>query len=283
MKNKIFITLLSLALAVCMLSGCSIFTPHPVANVPEDNSDAIINENCVSDITSKGYITIGCKTDVPELSFYDEKTDLFSGIEVDLAYEIAARVFNTTVDDVKEKGYLNIVGVTVENREQMLENGDIDLMLATYTKTDERAQRFAISNTYYTDKIGLMVKSGKTDNETIGGSEINSISDLDGKYIGVPRNATTRAEFLKHLDTMNTVKVTPIFCEYDSYENLYNALINGNIDVMAVDVSILSGYKTSSTKILSTRFAPQAYGAAAQKENQPLIDIVNEVIASTNK
>lgn len=96
--------------------------------------------------------------------------------------------------------------------------------------------------------------------------------------LGVPRSATTREDFLKYLDTMNTVKVSPIFCEYESYEVLYNALIKGNIDAMAVDVSILNGYKTASTKILSARFASQSYGAAAKLENQQLIDVVNKVI-----
>lgn len=276
-KNKKIIALL-LCIVLAVLAGCS-------ASKPSDNPASAEkptveqNEACIDDIIAKGYITVGCKTDVPELSYYDQEADAFSGIEVDLAYEIAASIFDTTVDDVKKNGYLNIVGVTVADREEKLNNGDIDLMLATYTITDERKENFAISNSYYTDQIGIMVKSGKTDNETMGGSEIDSISDLDGKYIGVPRNATTRTDFLNYLDTMNTIKVTPIFCEYDSYEVLYNALMNGNIDAMAVDVSILNGYKTPSTKILGARFASQSYGAAAKLENQKLIDIANSVIA----
>lgn len=238
------------------------------------------NEKIVDEIKSKGYLTVGCKSDVPGLGYYDTKTDTFSGQEVDLAYEICAKIFDTTVDKVKADELIRIVPVTVANREEKLKNGDIDLMIATYTITDERKTQFAISNSYYTDQIGIMVKSGKTDNETIGGSEINSLSDLDGKYIGVPRNATTRKDFLTYLDTMNTIKASPIFCELDSYESLYTALMNGNIDAMAVDVSILNGYKTNNTKIMSIKFAPQNYGVAAKLENQKLIDIANSVIES---
>lgn len=169
-------------------------------------------------------------------------------------------------------------GVAVADREERLESNDIDLMLATYTITDERKEKFAISNSYYTDQIGIMVKDGGNDSESLGKQGISSISDLDGKYIGVPRNATTRADFLSYLDTMNTIKVSPIFCEYESYEVLYTALMKGNIDAMAVDVSILNGYDTASTKILNARFASQSYGAAAKLENQMLIDVANEVI-----
>lgn len=274
MTKKILALLL--CLAVAFLVGCS--APQQAVDKEPINTDVAQNESIIDDIKAKGFLTVGCKTDVPELSFYDANKDEFEGLEVDLAYKIASKIFDCSVDEVKDKGYLNIVGVTVADREEKLENGDIDLMLATYTITDERKEKFAISDSYYTDKIGIMVKSGKTDSETIGGSEIQSISDLDGKYIGVPRNATTRADFLNYLDTMNTIKVTPIFCEYESYEVLYNALMKGNIDAMAVDVSILSGYKTSNTKILDARFKAQSYGVAAKLENQKLIDIANNII-----
>lgn len=272
--TKKIISIILCALMI-LLVGCSATQkPEQTIDTPQvEQNDAIIDE-----IKAKGFLTVGCKTDVPELGYYDKDSDTFSGAEVDLAYEIAAKIFDTSVEEVREKGYLNIVGVTVADREEKLENGDIDLMLATYTITNERKQKFAISASYYTDQIGIMVRSGKTDSETIGGSEIKSISDLDGKYIGVPRNATTRQDFLNYLDTMNTIKVSPIFCEYEGYEVLYNALIKGNIDAMAVDVSILNGYNTSSTKILSARFASQSYGAAAKLENQKLIDLANDVI-----
>lgn len=275
MNKKIIALCLSVVLA--LLVGCTANTKSETPAV-QNNSEVVINEKIVDDIKAKGYLTVGCKTDVPELSFYDKETDSFSGIEVDLAYKIAAKIFGVSTDDVKKNGYVNIVGVTVADREEKLENGDIDLMLATYTITDERKEKFALSNSYYTDQIGIMVKAGATDSETMGAVGINSISDLDGKYIGVPRNATTRADFLNYLDTMNTIKVSPIFCEYDGYEALYNALMHGNIDAMAVDVSILNGYNTKSTKILSARFASQSYGAAAKLENQKLIDIANSVI-----
>lgn len=267
-----------LCIATLLLVGCSAQksgSSQPTNDLIVEQNDAIIDE-----IKAKGYLTVGCKTDVPELSYYDKDNDAFSGLEVDIAYNIASKIFGVSIDEVKSNGYLNIVGVTVADREEKLKNGDIDLMLATYTITDERRNEFAISDSYYTDQIGIMVKSGKTDSETMGGSEIKSISDLDGKYIGVPRNATTRADFLNYLDTMNTIKVTPIFCEYESYEALYNALQKGNIDAMAVDVSILKGYDTSHTKILSARFASQSYGVAANLENQKLIDVANDVISN---
>lgn len=233
----------------------------------------------IDSIVERGKLIAGCKMDVPGLGLYDQEKEEWSGLEVELAYKTAGLIFDVSPDEAKEKDLVEFVGVTVADREEKLEAGDIDCMLATYTITEERAERFAISDSYYTDYIGLMVLDHGEDMDTLGGGDIESIADLDGKYIGVPRNATTRENFLNYIDTMNTVKVSPIFCEYESYEQLYNALKNGNIDVMSVDVSILNGYVDNSTKILDARFAGQHYGAAVQKGHEALINYLNAAIA----
>lgn len=238
-----------------------------------------INENYVEEIKTKGHLTVGCKMDVPDLGFYDTAADTWSGLEVELAYQTAANLFEVSVEEAKERGLVEFIGVTVADREEKLESGEVDCLFATYTITEERQERFAFSDSYYTDYIGLMVNSSGENANSLGSSEIHSLADLDGKYIGVPRNATTRETFLKYMDTMNTLKVSPIFCEYESYEALFKALKDGNIDVMSVDVSILNGYVDDTTVILRDRFGGQHYGAAVKKENVRLLDAVNKAVS----
>lgn len=242
-------------------------------------SNVAINETIVDSIRDRGYINVGCKMDVPDLGYYDSETDTWSGLEVELAYEVAANIWGTDVAGAKADDRVHFVGVTVADREETLTSGAIDLMIATYTITDERATRFAISDSYYTDYVGIMVRDYGYDDNSLGSVGIRSIADLDGKYIGVPRNATTRDAFINYTTTMSTISVSPIFCELDSYEALHTALLNGNIDAMSVDVSILNGYLDANTMILPERFAAQHYGAAATLENVRLIEIVNQVIA----
>lgn len=239
-----------------------------------------INEKYVDEIRKQGYLTVGCKMDVPELSFYDSQADIWSGLEVELAYQTAANLFEVSVEEAKEQELVEFVGVTVADREEKLEAGEVDCLFATYTITEERQERFAFSESYYTDYIGLMVNTSGDNPNSLGTGEIRSLADLDGKYIGVPRNATTRETFLQYIDTMNTLKVSPIFCEYESYEALFKALKDGNIDVMSVDVSILNGYVDHTTTILGDRFGGQHYGAAVKKENVRLLDIINETIGA---
>lgn len=276
MHKRTLLMLLCLSLFILFCTGC---VPKQTTKTEvATTNETVINEHILDDIKKRGKLVVGCKTDVPDLSFYDARTNTWQGMEIDLAYYTAAELFSVSYEESVKQNLVEFIGVTVANREEMLENGDIDVMFATYTITEERRERFALSESYYTDYIGLMVKTSGTDSNSLGTGDIKSIADLDGKYIGVPRNATTRDAFLRYIDTLNNIKINPIFCEYDSYENLSKALHHGNIDVMAVDVSILNGYLDNKTTILKDRFGGQNYGAAVTKENILLIDLINTAI-----
>lgn len=265
---------LLLCCALLFLCGCA----DKVQNEPKQESPAAENDGFVEEIQKRGYLLAGCKTDVPDLSFYDEETDTWSGLEVELAYQTAARLFDVSVSEAKERGLVRFTGVTVADREEKLENKEVDCLLATYTITPERKQRFAFSDSYYTDYIGLMVKTSGEDPNALGTSDIRSIADLDGKKIGVAKNATTRKAFLSYIETMNNIQTAPIFLEYPSYQAIFSALKNGSVDVMAVDVSILNGYVDRKTRILNDRFGGQRYGVAVRKENTGLLAYVNEAL-----
>ncbi len=260
-------------LGLC-LCGCSTQTKE----TPDQQAEVTPDKNTIQEIKQRGYLLAGCKMDVPDLSFYDEQTDTWSGLEVELAYQTAANIFDVSIDEAKEQQLVRFIGVTVADREEKLEQKEVDCLFATYTITKERKQKFAFSDSYYTDYIGLMVKTSGTDANSLGTSDIRSIADLDGKKIGVAKNATTRKTFLNYMNTMNNIKTAPIFFEYHSYEALFSALKDGTIDVMAVDVSILNGYTDKTTTILNDRFGGQHYGAAVRKENEKLLEYVNQAI-----
>lgn len=262
--KKIFVCILALFLTACSTSNVS------------NKQEVALNENCISDIKDRGYLIVGVKTDVPDLSYFDGES--YSGLEIELAYKTASNLFEVSIEEAKEKNLVHFVGVTVADREEKLESGEVDCLFATYTITKARKEKFALSKSYYKDYIGLMVLNHVKDNNSLGNRGIQSIADLDGKIIGVPKNATTRKEFLKYIDSMNSIKVSPIFNEYVSYDALFKALKKGEIDVMSVDVSILKGYVDSSTKILDDRFAGQNYGAATKLENAALLEYINQAI-----
>ncbi len=270
--KKSFSILLLLAMCLALFAGCQ--QQEQIAET--SNPSVVVDETYLDELKAKGQLVVGVKTDVPELSYYDEETEEWSGLEVELAYNIGCALFEVNRNELGDK--VKLVGVTVADREEKLKNGDIDLMLATYTKTEEREKEFALSDTYYTSYIGLMVRYQAEDSNSLGSKYPKSLADFDGKIVGVARNATTRDDMLDYIATANTIKVSPQFATYASYDALYNALKRGDIDAVAVDVSILNGYNDSSTTILPDRFAGQHYGAAVLPENAQLLDVVNKVI-----
>ena len=79
-----------------------------------------------------------------------------------------------------------------------MDNGTIDMLIATYTITDERKASYAMSNPYYYDQIGFLVQTK---------SGINKISDLNGKTIGVSQGSSTKAA-LKNMPQPITLSLT---------------------------------------------------------------------------
>ena len=241
-------------------------------------SNVEVNEDFVEEIRDRGYLIAGCKTDVPGLSYYDEETDTWSGLEVEIARKTAADIFGKNLEDVDKEQLVHFEGVTVDNREDKLMDGSIDCLLATMTITDSRKKRMAFSESYYTDYVGLMVRVSTEDENSLGSGNIKSLAYLDGKLIGVARKSTTRAAMRTYIENVATLNVVPRFEEFSSYDRMYDALKRGDIDAMSVDVCILQAYKDNNMKILPDRFAAQHYGAAVKPENQALLEHINRAL-----
>lgn len=265
-----------LMLTGLLFTGCSTGEEKETAGTEDKTFDIQVTES-IQKIIDRGYLCVGCKTDVPGFGYYNGETDRYEGLEIDLAYYVAAKIFGIDYTEARNQDIVRFTGVTVEDRFDVLETGQVDCLIATVTITDERKEKYEFSDKYHVDSVGLMVLSEPGDERKISSKEITSITQLDGKMIGVPRNATTREAFIKYTE-LNKIYVNPIFVEYDSYDDLYGALKDGSIDAFAVDRSILEGYKDSSMTILGDRFASQPYGVCAMKDQKDLIDVVNVVL-----
>ncbi|QEH68481.1 transporter substrate-binding domain-containing protein [Cellulosilyticum sp. ST5] len=222
----------------------------------------------IQKIKDAGVLKVGCKIDVPSFGLQNTATGEYEGVEIDLAYEIAGKIFDCTAAEAKEKKLVAFQGVTAKTRGGLLDSGEIDLVIATFTVTEERKESWNFSTPYYTDAVGLMV---------LKDSGIQSINDLDGKIIGVSQGSITKDGFEAYIKETG-INVTPVFEEFDGYPALSTALSTKNIDVFAVDRAILAGYSDDSTMILEDRFAEQDYGVASALSNKELAETVDGVV-----
>lgn len=224
----------------------------------------------VQKIVDRGVLKVGCKSDVPNFSLQNTATGEYEGFEDDLAYNIAGEIFGCTPEEAKDKKLVEFQGVTAKTRGPLLENGEIDLVIATFTITDERKETYNFSTPYYTDAVGLLANND---------SGIESIEDLDGKIIGVAQSSTTKDGFKAYVEEKG-LNVNPEFQEFDGYPALAQALATKQIDCFSVDRAILSGYVNDSNHILDDRFSEQEYGVASAKENTGLAELVDEKVTS---
>lgn len=270
--------MLSLALTLAMVAtitacGSKPETTTTAAETTKAGETAKAGDGAAADvqkIIDRGTLKVGCKSDIPKFSLQNTATGEYEGFEDDLAYEIAGKIFGCTADEAKEKKLVAFQGVTAKTRGPLLENGEIDLVIATFTITDERKETYNFSTPYYTDAIGLLVNKD---------SGITSIEGLDGKIVGIAQSANTKEMTLKYIDEKG-LKVKPQFQEFDGYPALAQALATKQIDCFSVDRAILAGYVNDKNQILEDRFAEQDYGVASAKENTGLAALVEEKVTS---
>lgn len=255
---------LSLGLTGCGSSAKQSATPSP-STAPAATSAALQSDSPdIKEIQRKGVLKIGCKVDVPKFGYKDPASNKIDGFEIDIARAIAKKILGSP-DKV------DLQAVTAKTRGPLLDNGEIDIVAATFTITEERKQSYNFSDPYFTDGVGLMVKKA---------SGAKSLKDLDGKKIGVAQSATSKQAIQAEADKLG-IKIS--FLEYGTYPEIKSALDSGRVDCFSVDGSILFGYLDNSTTILPDKFSPQNYGIASKKGSDGLAKAINETIGELKK
>ena len=221
--KKFLISLAALIMIATSLSGLS-----------KVNADNVTSPQ-VKKIKRAGVLKVGVKQDVPNFGYYNAETGKYEGMEIDIARKIAKSI------GVK----LELVPVTTQTREPLMDNGQVDLVIATYTITPERQASYSISKPYYYDQIGFLVRQSST---------ISKISYAK-----------------KHHLKFNYVQL-------GSFPELAISLYSKRIDAFSVDKSILTGYVSKQSKLLKSGFNTQEYGIATKKSNTGLTKYVNYLL-----
>ncbi|MDR0410622.1 MAG: transporter substrate-binding domain-containing protein [Treponema sp.] len=255
MKKLLLAFLIPSALTVVSMASCEKKAQAVVDGGVRQSSPQIDH------IHKAGVLKVGVKSDVPKFGLLNPATNQYEGFEIELAKLIAKQLF----DDPNKVAF---TAVTAKTRGPLLDNGDIDLVIATFTITEERKLTYNFSTPYYTDAVGLLVKKA---------AGYTGLKDLNGKIIGVSQSATTRDAIQIAADNIG-VSVT--FMEFSTYPEIKAALDSGRVDVFSVDKSILNGYLDSETVILPDAFSPQNYGVASKFANKDVAVYVDSLITN---
>ena len=255
MKKLTILLMIALVTLSAILAGCGGSTPAPAAKAPEAAAVA----PGIKAIKDRGVLKVGVKVDVPKFGYKDPQTGKIDGFEIDLARALAKKILG-------DENKINVQAVTAKTRGPLLDNGEVDFVIATFTITEERKQSYNFSDPYFSDGVALMVKKS---------SGIQSLKDLNGKKVGVAQSATSKKALI---DEGKKQGLNIQYLEFGTYPEIKTALDSGRIDCFSVDAAILFGYLDDSTTILPDRYSPQLYGIASKKSNTALANLANDTV-----
>ncbi|MBR2762620.1 MAG: cysteine ABC transporter substrate-binding protein [Solobacterium sp.] len=215
MKTKTVITAAAALLTV--LAGCgtatSAGTPASASATTTDSSAVF---RTLDEIKQSGTVKIGVFSDKAPFGYVDENGK-YAGYDVYFAERIG-----------KDLGTrIEYVSLDPANRVEFAETGKVDIVLANFTVTPERAEKVDFALPYM--KVQLGIVSSEKD-------PVNDVKDLEGtgKELIIAKGTTAETYFESNHPTV-------VLQKYDAYADAYNALLDGRG----------AGLSTDNTEVLA--------------------------------
>ncbi|WP_055666239.1 ABC transporter substrate-binding protein [Desnuesiella massiliensis] len=246
--KKVLATAMSMAL-VLSLSACA--KKSEATGAKSDSTTPIVDK-----IKKSGKLVLGTSPDYPPYEFINGKNEIV-GFDIEIAKELAKDLgVKLEIKDMKFDGLL-----------AALQSGNVDIVLAGMTPTDERKQNVDFSKIYYTSLQGIVVRTEDKD-------KYNSLDALAGKKIGVQKGSIQEGlakEQIKNADIKALGKVTDIMLE----------LKNKKVDAIVVEKPVAEAYVSknpdlSIPAVTVTQSEENGSAVAVKKGSSDLIEALNK-------
>lgn len=245
------------AASALVLAGCS----SGGAAAPEEptvNEEAAFEAgSTMAKLHDAGKITVGTKFDQPlfGLMGLDGTPE---GFDVEIAKIIAGEL---GIDPAN----IEWVEAVSANREPFIENGEVDIIVATYTINDKRKEVVSFGGPYYIAGQDLLVLAGNPDG-------ITSIDDVKGQRV-CSVTGSTSAQNLKDAG----VEVI----ETDTYSNCLTPLRQGDVVAVSTDNVILAGLADQNQgefEVVDNPFTEEPYGIGLKKDDADFRTFINDTL-----
>ncbi|MGN0650323.1 MAG: cysteine ABC transporter substrate-binding protein [Oscillospiraceae bacterium] len=210
----------------------------------------------VDDIKASGKVKIGVFSDKNPFGYVDNDGK-YQGYDVYFAERIA-----------KDLGTeLELVPVEAASRVEFLETAKVDIILANFTVTEERATKVDFALPYM--KVALGVVSPDS-------AVITSVDDLAGKKLIVVKGTTAETYFTENYPDVQLVK-------FDEYNEAYSALQDSRGDAFSTDNTEVLAWAMQNpgfTVGVESLGSLDAIAPAVTKGNTSLLNWINDEIKS---
>ena len=270
MKNlsilkKMLVLALSAAMLLTVLTGCgSSETAAPqdeqATEAPATEQPAAEPSTLLEQIKAKGKLVVGTEAQYAPYEFKDLDAN-FVGCDMWLAQQIA--------DSLGVE--LEIVDMSFAGIIPAVQSGQVDLGIAAFTNTPERAEEIDFSNLYETSAQLLIVKTGNADT-------YSTKEALAGQKVGAQKG-TIQSQLIQ-----SALPDSELF-ELEKYPALALEVQNGNIAGLVVDQAVGESLVANSNcelEVSNFEFSAEeaSFGKSVviAKGNEDLVAAVNEVV-----
>ena len=211
----------------------------------------------LDEIKADGTINIGVFSDKNPFGYVDENGK-YQGYDVYFAERIG--------QDLGVK--INYVSTEAANRVEYLETGKVDIILANFTVTPERAEKVDFALPYMNVALGVVSPDSRI---------ITDLSELSADDPVIVISGTTAETYL--IANNPEVKLQ----KYDTYANAKNALENGNGVAWANDNTEVIAFalqNTGYTVGIPSLGSQDTIAPAVSKGNDTLLQWLNDEIVS---
>jgi glutamate transport system substrate-binding protein len=224
-----------------------------------DAGDTGSDASSSGDAAASG-LKVGIKFDQPGLGL--KKGTEYTGFDVDVAKYVAKELGTEAAD-------ITWVQAPSAQRETLIETGQVDMVVATYSITDARKEKVSFAGPYFIAGQDLLVRADDT--------SITGPDTLDGKKL-CSVTGSTSAQKVK--DTYPAVQLQ----EFATYSECLPALANGGVDALTTDDTILAGFAAQPEyagkfKVVGKPFSEEKYGIGLKKGDTATCEKVNAAIS----
>ncbi len=205
----------------------------------------------VTTVTS-GVLTMGTNASFPPYEYYDGDTVV--GIDAEIAAALAEALGLE----------LEIVDMDFSSVVTSVQSGKIDVGIAGMTVTEERKENVNFTTSYATGVQVIIVPEG---------SDITSVDDLEGAIIGVQEGTTGHIYCEDDYGADNVIA-------YTNGTTAVQALVQGKVDCVVIDQQPANTFvaENEGLTILDTEYVIEEYAIAVSKDNEALLDALNEAL-----
>ncbi|HEY9411540.1 MAG TPA: glutamate ABC transporter substrate-binding protein [Jiangellaceae bacterium] len=257
MRTRRFAFAAVAATAALVLAACG-GDDEPTTE-PEDVSATDFPEgSTMAELADAGSITVGTKFDQPLFGLVGP-----DGVPVGFDVEIAKIIAGKLGIDEENIEWVETVSA---NREQFIQDGQVDIVVATYTINDERKQIVDFAGPYYEAGQTIMVLESNTD--------INGPDDLAGKKVCSVEGSTPAENIRTNYPEAELVPTA-------AYSDCLEPLRNGQVDAVTTDNVILSGFVDQNEgefKLVGEAFTEEPYGIGLMKGDDEFRTFINDTL-----